>query len=504
MGEDVTLRMPVSQARTIDANLVTEKFEPGANAILTITIRLPTSPSKGKWQGTALFQVAGGPVDVVLETQGFTLVSERPKPVEIPDDRDSAPIAFELRVEEQNPRWIHVLILQGGSPIGELTINDFSQLGTGTSQQKVSTNFRRSAEADLTLIMRTAEGRIEVSSPRDRASLDHVTISGFRYPEMPFRKLLAGRLKDLYDSKSNPQDTAREMQLVGAELAACLPPDLIKLLRRDGIKSVMLRHEEDFDFPLELVFLDDSNDPFFVGDRIAICRWFLGVTNPPDIVLKKFNKAAFLKGTDNAFAADEKLLQGLFGDRTETFGARAEVVEKIFKTANFDLIHFTGHCRQKDETQGGLELADGSFLRLGDVGQLEAERKFSTVYPFVLLNACSSATPFLGLTQRDSFGHRFVTSQACAVVGTLWPVSGPIANDFAQRFYAALSSETIGKALLTAKDALVNASDDSDADAKQKAVRKLARQVAARSYCLFANPDLRVEGLQQSENANAR
>ncbi|QPF86585.1 CHAT domain-containing protein [Bradyrhizobium genosp. L] len=493
--------VPKLKPRTIDANFVTEKFEPGAVGTLTITIRLPTSAVKGKWQGQALLQPDGGAIDVILETQGFTLVSERPPPVEVSDERDTPPMAFELRIEESNPRWIHVLLVQGGSPVGELTINDFSQLGADAAH-RASTDFRPSSEADLTLVIRSTDGRIEVSSPRGRASLDHVTISGFRYPQMPFRKLLAGRLKDLYDSKSNPEDTEREMKLVGAELAGCLPPDLIKLLRRDDIKSIMLRHEEDFDFPLELVFLDDAKDPFFIGDRIAICRWFLGVTNPPDIVAKKLARVAFLKGTDAAFAADERLLQGLFGQQAETFGARGEVVEKIFKTANFDLIHFTGHCRQKDDTQGGLELADGSFLRLGDVGQLEAERKFAASYPFVLLNACASATPFLGLTQRDSFGHRFVMSQACAVVGTLWPVSGPIANDFAQRFYAALSAETIGRALLTAKKALADGTDAGGADERQKALRKLARQVAARSYCLFANPDLRVSGLKQLEKIN--
>lgn len=504
-GGDMTRPPPPAlQARKIDANLVAERFEPGANAVLTITIRLPANPARGKWQGEASVQLGGGPVDVILETQGFTLVSERPQPVEVQDERDSAPVAFELRIEEENPRWIHVLLVQNGSPMGELTINDFSLLSADSAQHKVSTDFRRTAEADLTLVIRAAEGRIEVSSPRDRACQDHVTIAGFKYPQMPFRKLLASRLKDLYDSNSNPEDTAREMQLVGVDLAKCLPPELIKLLRRDDVRTVMLRHEEDFDFPLELAFLDDRDDPFFVGDRIAVCRWYLGVTNLPDQVTKKVRRAAFLKGADEAFAADEELLRLLLGDRAETLGARTEVVEKLFKTANFDLIHFTGHCRQNDDEMGGLELADGSFLRLSDVGQLEVERKFTEAHPFVLLNACASATPFLGLTQRDSFGHRFITSQACAVVGTLWPVSGPVANDFAQRFYAALSSMTIGQALLAAKDALANAANDNDiVDERQIALRKLARQVAARSYCLFANPDLRIEGLKQRENVNA-
>ena len=254
----------------------------------------------------------------------------------------------------------------------------------------------------------------------------------------------------------------------------------------------MLRHEDDFDFPLELVYLDDATDPFFIGDRISVCRWYLGVTNLPDVVAKKVQKVAFLKGTDKAFAADEALLNSVFKGRTETFETRSDVVEKVFMTADFDLIHFTGHCRRKGDAMGGLELADGNYLRLIEIGQLEAERKFTTVNPFVMLNACASAQPYLGLTQSDSFAHRFVTSQACAVVGTLWPVETRVANDFAQKFYTELAKKPIGEALLAAKMALVAAADEKSGGDRQAALQQLARQVAVRSYCLYANPDFRL------------
>ncbi|WP_316226745.1 CHAT domain-containing protein [Bradyrhizobium sp. SZCCHNS3052] len=491
-----------SRCRTIDANLVAERFEPGAIAFFTVTIRLPSSRATGKWRGAALLSLVDGPVDVILETEGFTILSERPPPVLISDDRDSAPVAFELRIDDRSSRWIHVLLVQNGRPVGEISINEFPGIGSSPSQQTASAGYRMAAEADLTLIIRAAEGRVEVSSPRDRACLDHVTMTGFQYPEKPFREILEGRLKNLYDLNSTPQGAAREMMIVGVDLAKCLPPDLIKLLRRKDVRSVMLRHEEDFDFPLELAYLDDEHDPYFVGDRIAVCRWYLGVTNPPDRILKKIARAALIKGTDDAFAADERFISGALGNRAETFESRQEVIEKIFKTKNFDLIHFTGHCRQNDEAIGGLEMADGSYLRLSDVGQLEIERRFAGANPLVFLNACASAKPYLGLTQRDSFGHRFVVNQACAVIGTLWPVAGDVANEFSRKFYEALASEPISRALLTAKAALITEADEdvSDED-EQLALRRLARQVAARSYCLFSNPDLRVDGLKQLEKA---
>jgi CHAT domain len=125
-----------------------------------------------------------------------------------------------------------------------------------------------------------------------------------------------------------------------------------------------------------------------------------------------------------------------------------------------------------------------------EIGQLEAERAFAKARPFVMINACASSQPYVALSNRDSFPHRFVTSQACAVVGTLWPVSGPVANEFSRLFYDELHRKPIGQALLTAKKALVQKNDDQGVVLSPQ--RKLAREIAVRSYCLFANPDLRL------------
>jgi hypothetical protein len=349
------------QTRSIDANLITERFEPGKMATLTITIRLPQSQTTGKWQSKAIIEPAAGPVEILLEVRGFTISSQPPGPLVISAEHDTAPAAFELRIEEESPRWLHILLIQEGQPVGELIINDFSPLGQGPTQAEVSSPFRRIAEADLVLLIRAGEGRIEACSPRDRARLDHVTMSGFEYPATPFRELLANRLRALYDSKSDPESTARELKLVGVELARHLPQDLITLLHRQDIRSVMLRHEDDFDFPLELVYLDNADGGFFVGDRIAICRWYLGVKNLPDFVTKKIGKVAFLKGIDKAYQADEVLLNERFKGRTETFETKNAVINKVFKTSDFDLIHFTGHCRKRDDAMGGWNWRMASF-----------------------------------------------------------------------------------------------------------------------------------------------
>ncbi len=119
------------QTRMIDANLITERFAPGEIATLTIIIRHPRSEIRGKWQGAAALDADGAPVGVILEAQGFTIVSEQPPAIVVPKDRDAPPVAFELRIEEQNPRWLHILLIQDGCPVGELMINDFLAIGSG-------------------------------------------------------------------------------------------------------------------------------------------------------------------------------------------------------------------------------------------------------------------------------------------------------------------------------------------------------------------------------------
>lgn len=253
----------------------------------------------------------------------------------------------------------------------------------------------------------------------------------------------------------------------------------------------MLRHEDDFDFPFELCYLDDPSDPFFVGDRIAICRWYLGVTYPPDVRNKRIAKVAYLKGSDEASTTAEAQLKQVYGARMQTFGQRDEVISRVFKTNEFDLIHFTGHCRERENANAGLEMADGTYLRLMDIGQLESEKAFAKAQPFVMLNACASAQPYLGLTHRGSFAHRFVSSNACAVVGTLWPVEGTVANEFAVEFYKQASSKPIGPALLAAKSAmLVCTATETEKRDDENLASQLYRQVAVRSYCLFVSQEL--------------
>jgi hypothetical protein len=141
VGTNALVTNPAT-TRVIDANFFTDQFVPGELATLTITIRLPQNPVRGRWQGRATFAPELGPIQIMLEAQGFTLISELPPPFDVPKDSDPAPVAFEFRIEEATHRWLHVMLLQNGRLVGELIINDFSAVGQRVTQQITSSAVR--------------------------------------------------------------------------------------------------------------------------------------------------------------------------------------------------------------------------------------------------------------------------------------------------------------------------------------------------------------------------
>jgi len=476
-------------SRLLDINLVAEHFIPGEMVTLTVALLLPTSKPRGRYQ--KVVEVQAAPAHISVQARGFEVVSEDPGPIALPPDRDSPLVAFQLLILESSERWIHVIISQGGVITGEYVVNDFSAFQEGM-RIKDRSPLQPVETADLTLEIDAVGHTLRAYSPPERASLYGTPLGELRSLPHDSRTRLRQRLKALYNSSSDASGTERELKLIGVDLAKCLPADLTILLRRSDIKTVMLRHDDECDFPFELVYIDDKADPFFVGDRISICRWYLGVRCPPYVTSKTIRKVAVLVGKANASNVDRVMLGEIFPGMATPIQRHADVINLVFKTKEFDVIHFTGHCSVNEEGQGGLQLADGSFLGMRDIGQLEEERQFSEAQPFVVLNACASGQPYAALIERDSFAHRFVTSRACAFVGTLWPVDGSVANNFARRFYGHLrAGKTISSSVLLAKAELVGAAAE-ELTASMSDVQRLATRVAIRSYCVFANPDLRL------------
>jgi CHAT domain-containing protein len=109
----------------------------------------------------------------------------------------------------------------------------------------------------------------------------------------------------------------------------------------------------------------------------------------------------------------------------------------------------------------------------------------------VILNGCATGTAYVSLTGQDSFAHRFLQVSASAFVGTMWPIEDRVAQEFASLFYSELArGREISVAFLAAKTRLRQVRDAKGRE--RTGDERVARNVAVRSYCLFASPGFKI------------
>jgi hypothetical protein len=476
--------------RVLDVSLHGGPIEPGRIVTLTLAVLLARSKSRGHWQQPFSFDPSAGPLSFHVEAAGFQIITPFQDSVDVPPDQDSKTYAAVLEVLDGTERWITVIMLQRGRQIADITIDDFSPLQPVEHSTQVPIRPVRSV--DLTLLVRRGDRHIEAESPSSALSMYGYDLGQLKeLAEAPLA-MLGKQLRGLYDKSETPESVEKKLKLLGAELAKCLPEDLRRVLCNNSLRVILLRHDVDFDFPLEICYIEDDEKSFFVGDRIAVCRWYWGTKCPPDSTSKVVGKIAVLMGATSASAAQKDIIADVLGMAPVEIRTNNEVVEKVFTQSTFDVLHFIGHCSRNEDGMGCLELSDKSSIPLMQIGQLKEESVFSRSRPLVVLNGCATGKPYITLTGKDSFAHRFVQSQAIAFVGTLWPVDETTANRFSSLFYRSIKAGiSMSEAMLSARRILAGIEDDPDADVLTPA-QQLASRIAARSYCLFAHPDLRV------------
>jgi hypothetical protein len=346
-------------------------------------------------------------------------------------------------------------------------------------------------QPDLTIIVHPLGRDLMVSSPRDRACLDHVSIPGISISADGFDTFLSKTLRALYDQNRSVAETERQLRVVGHQIGQCLPSDLRSLLLRPDVRTVMLCHDGNFNFPLELCLLEDKDDHFFLGDRIAVSRRYLGVSL--DTVYRHVRRVAFLRGEGDAAARDEAILNDLYPGRITTFPSVASVRNDLFGSREFDLIQFTGHFSARSSEPSEMRMKDGSVIQVEEIGLLASEREFLATEPFVILNGSSTAELRFGRRHLGSFADRFVTCRACAVVGTLWPVPALCANEFTAVFHEALRAKAVSDALLSTKLEILGRVAQSADETELTTIKDIGCLVGVRSYVLFADPNLRLD-----------
>jgi hypothetical protein len=472
-----------SSDRILDVKLAGGPPTPGELITLLIVIRLASSPLEGQFSKRVHIDPSGGPIDVTIDCAGFRVIPPVPKGIRLPAAADTEEQAVTLQVLEGTKRWITILLWQAGRQVADLTITDFGEPPSRRSMLPMI--------ADLSVIIRQSDSHLEGYSPSDVLSLNGVDLGLLKQPmEQPIR-MLSAALQGLYDNTATPEATERKLQILGVELTNSLPEAFVDSISSGKVKTLMLQHEVSLDFPLELCFIQRGGDSFFVGDRIAVCRWYLGVRSLPEMTRKVVKKVAMLKGDTEASADDERTLSGTFSMPPVAISSKSQAVQQVFKTREFDALHFIGHCTSDEDGAGYLKLEE-DLLPVMEIGQLDSESTFGEAQPFVMLNGCGTGKPYISLSGKDSLPHRFVKRQACGFVGTLWPVDQAAASRFALVFYGKLRKGTpISKALIETKSVMLGKEPDEHEPPLDE-LGKIACLLAARSYCLYANPDLQV------------
>lgn len=475
-------RTPTLERRELDVLLTGEVAE-GAHVTLTVWLRLPASPKLGQGSETFSIEADASPVDIRVAAEGFSILSKAAVKRAIPAGEDAEPAVFVLGVLPAARRWIEVSIFQDGGLRAQFSLTRFS---SANIEHRIS---QLNAEPVDLVISVAPDGRLAASSPRDKENLSDRDLGKLEVPPAPVLKSLQDILKGWHRAQDG-DEIERRLKLLGAHLAKCLPDALRRLLHSERIRTVLIRHEARLEFPFELVFLQStSSNGFFLADRLIVCRWLRDIEGAPGIGTKDVRLAAVLLGQVGSAHAAQGLFAGLCA--AQTFDRVRSVRNEVLSRDVFQLIHFVGHCGADAQNSIYIELADGP-LQLMEIGFLDEERQFGKAAPIVVLNGCGTSRPEEVLMGTTSFPERFIESGASAFIGTLWPVEERVAHAFSMALYKELlRGKTLGQALLASRQTLLKATQGPDG-APLSSTEMLWRRLAARSYCSFVHPSLRV------------
>ncbi|MEM8971061.1 MAG: CHAT domain-containing protein [Pseudomonadota bacterium] len=321
------------------------------------------------------------------------------------------------------------------------------------------------AEADLSLVITSADHAIRGSSPKHVFDIREADLDKLREDAREALSRIRNRVANLYDERGNPNDIRRELFSIGRELTDLLPQKLRQLLESPKLTRLHLDIAPQIDFPIELVLVDTDESEVLLSGRAEISRWY---TESPGFYHEKNYKiqhAALAVGRlSNAakFQSEEQAIGAVVQGETTRITSRGELFEKVFTKKEHQLLHYKGHIAKQvqQKVRGSitqapptLSFAKGDGLKLTDIGVVKKERCFFENSPVIFLNGCDSALTASLIGGETTFPEKFLSVQCAAVVATIWEVSEVPASEFTRAFYQELQQGTrISLALKLARE----------------------------------------------------
>jgi hypothetical protein len=491
------------QRRHFAVSLDGGPLKPGRTVYVNCSLNLEVPDKPAVATAPADLDTSIPVVSFTCSVEGFECVSPASLPVEFTAERDTKPVIFMLRVLDAEVRRITISAYQDGVIRGQVVVDDPASLlaapdaGSGGSnllgmpQGALQGRFDRvSIAPSMSLDILGPSTNIIGNSPHDCLDWSAKDLGPWRSDAADVMAAICSHIAGLYAAPPAPDDIDREFTLLGKRIAGVLPEKLVTAMETKPLVLASIQVPRSFDFPIDLCWVAGRH----LQDTIPTARWF---TNARAVRLNRTHRVSNIALVVGKMKQDSKVEESaLAWLKPATFKqirTRKQLIDLVFRTSDFELLHYFGHCGRGQETgpQAGrfLSLADDSkTFRLSELGLLDEEREFFRAAPLIVLNCCEG-TGASGLFDGiESFPHRFIENDSVAFVGALWPIDSRAANRFVSAFYDRLSrSSYVAHALHETRKQIL-----SEARAPGTAAsERLFLTLAARAYVYYGPPDLR-------------
>jgi len=508
--EELPLRLfsgGFDQRRYFSVTLAGDAIE--KDCIVYVNCSLNLDPPNHPAVATAPAQVDSSipAISFTCSVDGFECVSASSLQVGLTPEHDTKPVVFMLRVLEADTHRITISAYQNGVIRGQVVVDHperllaarpprFQNIGFGS----VPGNDAVLAGASDFQTMRLSPSvsldflgpnvNVVGNSPHDCLDWNAKDLGPWRENALEVMSGVRDHIAGLYSTPPAPEEIDREFAVLGTRIAAVLPEKLVNALKGTALSFASIQVPRTFDFPIDLCWVDGEH----LQDKVATARWF---TNTRAIQLnhthRVSNIALVLGKMKETSQVEQTALAYLKPAAFAKIDTRKDLIDRVFKTSNFEFLHYFGHCG-RGELSGPnagrfLSLAnDTRTFRLSDLGLLDDEKQFFRSAPFVVLNCCDGTDASDLFDGNDSFPHRFIDNASVAFVGALWPIDSRAANRFVSAFYERLrNSAFVAQALHETRRHMLAEARKPETVARDK----LFLTLAARSYVYYGPPDLR-------------
>lgn len=496
---------PQLQQRHFAVRLDGGPLEEGCTVFVSCSLVLRAPSDARTATAAADFDLAVPKVAFVCSVEGFSLESVASASAEISAGRDTDAVVFRLKVHKANRYRITITSYQGGVIRGQLVVDDpaayLPQPANG--RDKIASADQHPALVELSQPAVTPSLSLDLygpsknilgSSPHHILNWNAIDLGNWRKEAAEVQDIVRSHVAGLYARPPAAGDVDHEFLVLGDRIAKVIPERLADALADPRLDFLAMQVTSDFDFPLDLCKVETSEgEEQLVQDRMAVARWF---ANTRALKLNWTHRVSDIALVIGKMKRDATVEREAFDPTTPacftTFNTRQELIDKVFKTNRFNLMHYFGHSgggEEKGPRLGRyLSLAkDKETLRLQEIGARHAHRRFFGCNPIIVLNCCDGVQPSALLGGPESFPHCFIDNACVACVGSIWPVDSRAGNRFMTALYTHLANgDFFHEAVKSARDDLLKLAK-STASPNQK----LALTLAARAYVYFGPPDLR-------------